>query len=92
MDGGSWAREMVNLVHLEENWLNHVVSDQFEFSVAQVLDDIGSSSCKEVIEAEHIVPLLQQAIAQMRTNKARTTSYKNSRHTFYRLPFACGVA
>ena len=59
------AGEVVNLVHLGLERLDHIVPDQFETGMAEKVLDVGFSSGEEVVQAEDFVPGCDEPLAKM---------------------------
>ena len=70
VNGRGGAGEVVDLVHLKEERLAHVVSQQLETAGFQQVADVLAPSGKEVVEADDIMALRQQTFAQMRADEA----------------------
>ena len=64
-NGGRRAGEIVYLVYFGVEWERYVVPQQFKPGFAQQVNDIGTPSCKEVVNTKDFVPLLQQSLTQM---------------------------
>jgi hypothetical protein len=72
---------MIDLIDLEQDRLNDVVPDKFETRVADQMGDVGALAAEEVIKADNLVAIVQQAFAKMRAEKAGTAGYQSS-HVF----------
>ena len=54
------------------------MSEQFEIFVVEKTFDVALGTGKKIIEAKHIRTVRQQALAQMRTEKPRSSGHQNS--------------
>jgi hypothetical protein len=63
------AGQIVNLIHLELEGIDDVVPYQLESGVIQEVRNVGLPSGEEIIEANDFMPLRQQPIAEMGTQK-----------------------
>jgi hypothetical protein len=55
--------------------MDDVVPNQFEIGPFQEVCDIGLLAGKEVIDADHVVPLVDQAFAEVRSKEPGATRY-----------------
>ena len=67
------AGEVENFVHFDVQGERHVVAHQLKVRVAHQMGDVVFGAAVEVVDAQHFVPLVQQAFAEVRAQKARTT-------------------
>ncbi len=58
--------------------MNDVVPQELEIRPAQQMRDIGFLAGKEVVDADHIVPLFDEPFAQMRAQKAGAAGHQNA--------------
>ena len=65
--------EVVDLVDLDVKRKCHVVSYQLETRVLEQMLNVGPRGGIEVIYAQHLVPSLQQSVAEVRSNEARSS-------------------
>ena len=65
VDGARRAGQVVDLVHFDVEREGHVVADELEVGVVQQVDDVVLGAGEEVIDAEHVVAVLQQPLAQV---------------------------
>src|SRR6185295_19583587 len=56
------------------------VAHQLETRVAQQMLDVGLAAGEVVVDAQHVVSALEQALAQVRAEKAGTTGHQNPLH------------
>ena len=78
MDGRGGTREVINLINLHVEWKRHIVAHQFKSRVRHQVFDIAAASREEVVDAQDIMSLRNQAIAQMTAEKARSTCNENT--------------
>ena len=62
--------EVVDLVHLHVERKRHVVPDELEARMVVQVVDVPLVAGEQVVDAEDLVPLLEQPIAQMRAEEA----------------------
>ena len=70
MNRGSRTGEVVDLVDLEVYRESDVVPHKFEAGVVQQMADIRLAAGEEVIQADHVVLVLEQTLAKVRSEKA----------------------
>ena len=63
--GRRGAREVVDPVDLEEDWLDHIVAEQLEPGVPEVVRDVLLPAGEEVVDHDHAVPLLQEPVHEV---------------------------
>jgi hypothetical protein len=71
-----WRRgtgEVVDLIDLDVKRKCHIVSNQLESRVLEQMLNVGPRGGIEVIDAQHLVPSLQQSVAEVRSNEARSS-------------------
>ena len=66
----SRAGKIVDAVHLELEWVDHIMANKFEAGIPQKMVDIGLASGEEIIETDDFMPLLDETIAKMGTEKS----------------------
>jgi hypothetical protein len=64
------AGQIVNLIHLQPDRLNHIVPHQIKIRPVEQMRDVGLLACEKIVQADHIVFKLDQTLAQVRTQKA----------------------
>src|SRR5438552_6942030 len=74
------AREVVYLVDLHVQRKGDIVSHQLEISLAQKVRDVLLSSRIKVVYAQYVVPLLNEALAEMRAQKSSAAGHQDSLH------------
>lgn len=65
MRGRGRAREIVDAVHLELERIDDVVADQLKSLVSDEMLNIGLSTGEEVVQANHVVSLLDETFAKV---------------------------
>jgi hypothetical protein len=78
MHGRGRTGEIVDLIDFEINRKRDVVPDQFEALVAEKMFDVALGASEKIIKAEHIGAAGQQAFAEMRTEKTRSSGHQNA--------------
>ncbi len=73
---GGWAGEVVDFVDFEPDRVGDIVTDEVEVVVLEQVLDIGLLGSEEVIETDDIVPLAEEAFAEMRSEEARAARNK----------------
>ena len=56
---------MPDAITFEPNWIGDVVPDQFKPGMTDPLADVAFAASEVVVEANHLLPGLHQAINQM---------------------------
>ena len=74
MDRGGRASQVIDLVNLEEKWLNDVVSDQLESGVPEMVHHVLFPSCEKIINDNHAVTTLHQTVHQVRPDETCSSS------------------
>jgi hypothetical protein len=64
VDGRGRAGEVVDLIDLQQDRLDHVVANQLEGVVVEQVLDVRAPPREEVVEAEHLVAARQQPLAR----------------------------
>jgi hypothetical protein len=70
MDGRGGAGEVVDFIHLHVEREGDIVPLQLEVGVFQQMRDVGAAASEKIIYAQHFVPSINQAFAQMRAEEA----------------------
>ena len=65
--------EVVDFVDLDIERKRHVVAHQLEARMAEHVLDVALRAGKEIVEAQHIVPALDQPVAQVTAQKPCAT-------------------
>ena len=72
------AGEIVDLVDLELERIDHVVAHKLEIRVPQEVGDVELAAGKEVVDRHDIVAVLEEAFAEMGTEKAGAAGDENA--------------
>ena len=64
------TREVVDLIHFELERVDDVVPDKLETRMGQQVRDVRFLPGKEIVDTNDLVPVLDQSIAEMRTQEA----------------------
>jgi hypothetical protein len=75
MDRRSWAGEVVDFVHLNIEWVGHIVAKEFKVFVVQQVMNISSVPSEKVVDTQHFVSFLEEAVTQVATQKTATAAY-----------------
>jgi hypothetical protein len=70
---------VIDLVDLRIEPIDDVVPDELEAASAQVLDVLGATRI-EIVNREYVMALIDEARAQMRSEKARAAGNENASH------------
>ena len=73
------AGEIVDFVHLYIEREGDVVAQEFEARMADEMLDVALLAGEEIIDADDLMADLEQAVAQMRAEKAGAASHKDFR-------------
>ena len=79
VDGRSRARQIIDLVYFNVEWKRHIVPDQLKARVSKQVLDVPLCPGKKVVDADDVMPVINQPVAQVRAKKARTSSYENGK-------------
>ena len=71
---------MPDPVHLKLDRFRHVVADEFETRVADPTRNVGLASCEVIVQADHFIPSLHEAINQVGAKETGTASDEVDRH------------
>src|SRR5450755_1694784 len=80
MDGRGRAGEIVDLVDLDIERKGDVVPHQLEAGMPDEMRDVVLVAGEEVVDAENVVAIRQQAFAEMRTQEAGPAGDQDSIH------------
>ena len=78
MRGGCRAGEIVNPVDLEFERVNDIVAHELEAGIANKMLDIRLTTSEEIIEADDFVPLLDKAVAEVRSKESGSAGNENT--------------
>ncbi|KAK8659907.1 hypothetical protein V6N13_030097 [Hibiscus sabdariffa] len=73
MNGRSRASQMIDLIHFQEDWLNDVVSNEFEHGIPKKMNQIAFPPSKEIIDNDHFIASSDQLINKMTPDEPRPT-------------------
>lgn len=68
--GRRGAREVVDPVDLEEDWLDDIVAEQLESRVPEVVRDVLLPAREEIVDHDHAVALLQQPVHEVAADES----------------------
>lgn len=68
---------MVDLIHLQQNWLDDIMPDHLEPRIPKQMHHILLPTGEEIINDDHVIPSGDQLIHQMTTNKTGATGDNN---------------
>lgn len=74
VDRGRRAGKVVDLIHLQEKRLHHIVADELEIGVPEVMHQVLLPPREEIVHHDDAVPPLDQAVHQVATHEPRTAS------------------
>ena len=72
------AGEVVNLIDLEFVWIADIVPDQLKARISQQVLNIPLPSGEEIIEAEDLMPFVQEPFTEMGAEEAGTAGNENA--------------
>ena len=80
------ARHVVDLVHLQVNGRGDVVLDDLEERIVEEVQHVVPLAGLEVVEAQHLVTLPEQPLAQMRAQESCSARYQDALRNGHRCP------
>ena len=78
MNRRSRTRQIIDLLYFEQHRLYHIMAQQFKAAVVEQRENIFAAAREKIVEANNIVPLRNQSLAQMRADKTRAARHQNS--------------
>jgi len=78
VDRRGGAREVEDPVHLQQHRLDDVVAHHLEVAVIQEVSDVGATPGVEVVEADHLVTIPEQALAEVAPDEAGSAGDEGS--------------
>ena len=78
MDRRGRAGEVVDLVDLDKQRMGDVVAHRLEMRVGQQVRDVVLAAGEIIVDAEHVVALGEQPLAQMRAEKTGAAGDQNA--------------
>jgi hypothetical protein len=76
--GGCRTGKIIDAVDLKLEGVDHVMTDELEARITQKVLDVGFPTREEVVEADHLMTLLNQSITEMGTKESSTTGNENT--------------
>jgi hypothetical protein len=80
MHGRGRAGQIEDAVDFHIKRKGNVVPHQFEVGVIEQVRNVLLAAGKEVVDAQHVMAIAQQPVAQVRAKKACTTGYQHLVH------------
>ena len=65
---------------VDKEIIRHVILNELEPRVSGKMSDVRRAACNEIIDTDNRMPLCDEPIAEMRTQKTCTTGDYRSRH------------
>ena len=62
---------MEDPVHLDEQGVDDVVADELEIGVGEEMPDVVLAAGEEIVDADDVVALAEEALAEMAAQKSR---------------------
>ena len=78
--GRGRARQIVDLVGLDIERERHIVAHQLKIRFTQQRNDVLPAPGEEIVDAQHLVPVFDQSLAQVRADKSCTAGDDNAFH------------
>jgi hypothetical protein len=75
---GCRAGQVIDLIDLDIERERHVMPDKLEVLVIEQMLDVAAGAGEKIVEADDIGAVVEQALAQMRAQKACATGDQNS--------------
>ena len=75
--GSGGASQVVDFVDFQPDRMDHVVREQFEIRPVEQMRDVRLLAGEEVVEADHVVSLLDQPLAQVRAQEAGPAGHQD---------------
>ena len=75
--GRGRAGEIVDLVDLDIERERHVMTHQLEVRIGQQMRDVVPGAGEEIVDAQHVMALVEQAFAQVRTEEPAPSGDQN---------------
>jgi hypothetical protein len=72
--------EVVDLVHLDDDRLRHVVAQELEPVIVEEVLDVLAGAGEEVVEADDLVAGAEQLLAEVRAEKSGAAGDEDARH------------
>lgn len=78
MNRGGGASEMIDLIHLKQDRLNHIVANELKLRITKMVHQILFPTSEEVIDHNHTVPSIEQFVDQMAPDESRAARDHNA--------------
>ena len=78
LDGRGWAREVVDLIYLDEQRKRDVVTQELETRLTMKVFDVAFAAGKKVVGTDNLMAIGNQSIYQVGPKKARTSRDQDS--------------
>ncbi|KAG0465143.1 hypothetical protein HPP92_019307 [Vanilla planifolia] len=75
--------QVVNLVHLDEDWLHHIVANQLKPRIPKMVEDVLLPPGEQIIQHDDAVSPFNQSIDKVATNKSCPAGYQNPRSRLF---------
>jgi hypothetical protein len=72
------AGHVEDAVDLQQNRIDDIVADDFEPVIVEQMGHMLAPTCKEVIEADDLVTIVEEALAEMRADETSAACNQNS--------------
>ena len=79
MNGRCRARQVVDLIHFDIEREGHIVAHQLEVRVIEQMGDVVLDAGEEIVKADDVVTVVQQALAEMRAEEAGAAGDERAR-------------
>lgn len=73
------ASQVVDLIHLQKNRLDDVVSDELEPGVPKAVHQVLLPAGEEIVDDNHIVPSIEKLVDEVAADESRPTGNHNPR-------------
>lgn len=73
MNRGGRASQVVDLIHLQKNRLDDVVSDELEPGVPKAVHQVLLPAGEEIVNDDHIVPSIEKLVDEVAADESRPT-------------------
>ena len=78
MPRSCWTCHVVDLVNFQKNRKGHIVADQIKIGFSDEVGNVGLLRREEIIEADHVVPFVDQSLADVRSEKSCPAGYQDT--------------
>jgi hypothetical protein len=68
------ASEVVNLIDFVTEWLRDIMANQLKVWMTEQMRDVALPTREKIVEANDFIPLIEKALAKMRTEESSTAS------------------